>query len=196
MLAANSALGIATLARDLHTAGVRQRTYPASARWVEAAIDGAFSQSLRNPASQIGQAAQAEEQVRQCVEALADQGATSGTEMLVGSCRSFWLAITAIIGASPSALPIQRSQDIRERRHFAADNREQEQIEEGSAIKVGEPKGTIRDRLKIQLSRIKVRVPLRTAPFVRERSVAMWPTGRSDRLYSRQTLSRTGFHRA
>ena len=89
MLAACSALGTTTLALALGTAEIRQRTHPVSAQMIEAAIDGAFSQSLGDLASQLGQAASTEELLRQCVETIADQGANSGIAMLVGFTTAY-----------------------------------------------------------------------------------------------------------
>ena len=89
MLAACSALGTTTLALALRTAGIRQRTHPVSAQMLGAVIDGAFPQSLRDLANQLGQAASTTEQLRQCVETLANQGATSGTAMLVGFTTAY-----------------------------------------------------------------------------------------------------------
>jgi len=56
---------------------------------IEAAIDGAFSQSLRDLADQLGQATSTEALLRQRIETLADQGATSGSAMLVGFATAY-----------------------------------------------------------------------------------------------------------
>ena len=89
MLAACSALETTTLARALRTADIRRCTHPASAQMIEAAIDGAFSQSLRDLADQLGQATSTEALLRQRIETLADQGATSGSAMLVGFATAY-----------------------------------------------------------------------------------------------------------
>jgi len=89
ILAGFAALGTAMLAGALRTAAIRQRTHPVSAQMIEAAIDGAFSQSLLDLANQLGQATSTTEQLRQCVEILANQGATSGTAMLVGFTAAY-----------------------------------------------------------------------------------------------------------
>ena len=84
ILAGFAALGMTTLTDALRTTAIRQRTHPISAQMLTAALDGAFSQSLRDLANKLGQAASTTAQLRQCVETLANQGATSGTAMLVG----------------------------------------------------------------------------------------------------------------
>jgi uncharacterized protein DUF2877 len=84
IVAGFAALGTTTLTGALRTTAIWQRTHPVSAQMLAAALDGAFSQSLRDLANQLGQAASTTAQLRQCVETLANQGATSGTAMLVG----------------------------------------------------------------------------------------------------------------
>jgi len=84
MLAAFAALGRTTLARFLQTTKIRQKTHSASAQMIEAAMDSAFSHSLLDLANQLGQGTSTREQIQQCIEAVASQGATSGAAMLSG----------------------------------------------------------------------------------------------------------------
>lgn len=84
MLAAFATLGRTTLAQLLQTPELRQRTHPASAQMIEAAMNGAFSHVLLDLAHHLGQAASTGKHIQQCVKIVAEQGATSGAAILRG----------------------------------------------------------------------------------------------------------------
>lgn len=74
---------LASLCRGLHNVET-QRTHPASAQMIAAAVDGAFPGLLGDLVAQSGVADATGIGIRQCVERVANQGETSGSCFLLG----------------------------------------------------------------------------------------------------------------